>query len=389
MKITDIHCHICNVPRPGGGTFRNWIFVEVETDAGITGLGEATTEWHEQAVKAQVETELRPRLLGMDPLETERIWQLGYRNFWWRRGVVHTSAMSGIDMALWDIAGKAAGLPVFRLLGGKVREAVRCYVRYGQEFAGLDRDTAARRALEMGFDAFKIDWGDATCPFDENEQIETAITAARRCREVLGPRTGLMIDAGGMFSPVAAHRLLEGLRPLGILFVEEPTNQDTLEPTLRLKQVFPGMRIALGERLLTRWDFRPWFERQALDVCQADICHAGGISELMKIAHCAEVYGISMAPHNPYGPVALAACAHACAAMANFLILEHCPLQPWFDRVQTLKVPIVNGHVDVDELARRPGLGVTLDIDLVRSRAAHVPIDARRYAMRDGSTPLV
>jgi galactonate dehydratase len=192
-----------------------------------------------------------------------------------------------------------------------------------------------------------------------------------------------------MFSPTAAHRLMEGLRPLGMLFVEEPTNQDTLEPTLRLNQAFPGMPIAVGERMLTRWDYRPWFERQAIDVCQADICHIGGISELMKIAHVAEVYGILMAPHNPYGPVALAACAHACAAMANFLILEHCPLQPWFDRVQTLKVPVVNGGVDVKELAHRSGLGVVLDMDLIRSQTAFVPTATRRFLMRDGSTPLL
>src|SRR5437773_730048 len=114
MKITDIACHVMSIPGPDGKTVRrNWIFVEVKTDAGLTGIGEATTEYHELAVVAQIETELKPRLLGMDPTQIERIWQLGYRDFWWRRGVIHTSAMSGIDMALWDIAGKAANLPVF------------------------------------------------------------------------------------------------------------------------------------------------------------------------------------------------------------------------------------------------------------------------------------
>ncbi|MBI2201593.1 MAG: hypothetical protein HYU43_06600, partial [Armatimonadetes bacterium] len=106
MKISDVRCHLMSVPRPDGpGACRNWLFVEVETDAGLTGLGEATTEYHELAVKAQIEAELRPRLLGMNPAEIERIWQMGYREFWWRRGVVHTSAFSGVDMALWDIAG--------------------------------------------------------------------------------------------------------------------------------------------------------------------------------------------------------------------------------------------------------------------------------------------
>ena len=148
------------------------------------------------------------------------------------------------------------------------------------------------------------------------------------------------------------------------------------------------MPIAIGERQITRWDFRPWFEQQAIDVCQADICHIGGISELMKIAHFAEIYGIRMAPHNPYGPVALAACAHAAAAMQNFLIIEHCRLEPWFDQVQTLKVPLVQGHIDVDELGNRPGLGVELDMDLVKSRP-FTAFEGLRYITYDGSTPLL
>jgi galactonate dehydratase len=195
VKITDIRCHVMGVPGPGGaGVLRNWIFVEVLTDEGLVGIGEATTEYHERAVQAQVETELKPRLLGMDPTEIERIWQLGYRDFWWRRGVVQTSAMSGIDMALWDITGKAAGLPVFKLLGGKVRERVRCYIRYGPEFAGVDRDTAARRATEMGFDAFKHGWGTATTPYNGDRQVEIAIAENARFREVLGPDAALMIE---------------------------------------------------------------------------------------------------------------------------------------------------------------------------------------------------
>ena len=390
MKITDVRCHIMHLPRPDGtGTLRNWIFVEVETDDGVTGIGEATTEYHEQAVKAQVETELKPRLLGLDPTDVERIWQLGYRDFWWRRGVVHTSALSGVDQALWDIAGKAAGRPVFKLLGGKVRQKVRCYVRYGPEFFGFGLEEAAHRALDMGFDAFKLGWGTPTDPYDMRRQAEIAIEEHTKLRGILGKDVALMIDAAGKFDPPVAHRLLEGLRPLGMHFVEEPTAMDTIEPTLRLKRDFPDVPIALGERLITRWDFRPWFEQQALDVCQADICHTGGISELLKLAHVAEIYGITMAPHNPYGPVALAAAGHVAAAIQNFNILEHCPIQPWFDQVQTLQVPVVRGHIDVGELEKRPGLGVELDMDLVRSRCEHRPMATTRNQTADGSTPLL
>ena len=389
MKITDVRCTVVAVPRPGGGAHRNWIFIHVDTDEGLQGVGEATTEYHELAIKAHVESELKPRLLGLDPTDIERVWQLGYRQFWWRRGVVHTSAMSGIDQALWDIAGKAAGLPVFKLLGGKVRERVRCYIRSGPEFHGVALEDAARRAREMGFDAFKHGFGTVTRPFDALRQAEVAVAELRRLRAVLGDDTALMIDAAGMFDPPAAQRLVEGLEPLALLFVEEPTNQDTVAPTARLKRSFPGVRIAVGERMVSRWDFRPWFERQAIDVCQADICHVGGISELMRIAHYAEVYGIVMAPHNPYGPVALAAAAQVAATIQNFLILEHCPLQPWFERVQRVPLPVTRGHIEVGELARRPGLGVELDDDALAALSGHSPLDALHYETRDGGTPLI
>jgi galactonate dehydratase len=297
--------------------------------------------------------------------------------------------MSGIDQALWDIAGKAAGKPVFKLLGGAVRERVRCYIRYGPEFHGVRLEEAASRVSAMGFDAFKVGWGAPLEPYDMEKQVDRALDDHRKVREIIGPEVALMIDAGGMFDPKSAYRLIEGLRPLNMHFVEEPTNMDTVEPTLRLKRDFPDVPIAVGERLITRWDCRLWFERQAIDVCQTDICHAGGISELMKIAHFAEIYGITLAPHNPYGPVALAAAGHASAAMQNFNILEHCPIQPWFDDVQVLKVPVVNGSIDVSELSTRPGLGVELDMDLVRSRSQHVPMTPKRNVQADGSTPLL
>ena len=392
MKITDIIAHVMEIPDPDGRTpRRNWIFVEIRTDEGLTGIGEATTEYCELAVKAQIETELRPRLLGMNPLEIGRIWTLGFRHFWWRMGVVHTSAMSGIDQALWDLKGKATGLPVYELLGGRVRDRVRLYARIRDVFAEgeatLEEDIL-QAVEEEGFDAFKSGFGPLTQPFDEIEQVRRAVDDYRRMRDAAGPDVALMCDAAGVYSPTAAARLIEGLREVDIFFVEEPTNQDTVNPTLQLKRAFPDVKIAVGERLFTRWAFREWFENQAIDVCQADICHTGGISELMKIAHYAEVYGIQIAPHNPYGPVALAAAAHAAAAMPNFVLLEHCRLRPWFEDVQKVAVPIVRGYVDLDELGKRPGLGVELDMEMIKNRP-HRPLGANPFVLKDGSSPLV
>jgi len=386
MKITDVSAYVMGVVSPDGSTpVRNWTFVEVHTDEGITGIGEATTEYHEMAVVAQIETQLKPRILGMDPTDVEQIWQLGYRDFWWKRGVVHTSALSGVDQALWDIAGKAAGQPVFKLLGGKVRDRVRCYAR--PDFAATTVQEAAVKAVEEGFDAFKSGQEQIPDPFDPQKLAENEIECFRRTREAVGPDVDLMIDCGGLHTPQSAHRLMEGLTPLSMLFVEEPLEQSIVEPYLRLKRDFPGVPLAAGERWMTRWDCREWFERQAIDVCQVDVSHTGGISELMKIAHFAEVYGISVAPHNPYGPVALAAAAHAAAAMQNFLVLEHCRLRPWFDRVQTVAVPIVGGYVDVEQLSLRPGLGVELDMDFVRAHPFKC-LEGRRKVTRDGSMPL-
>ncbi len=392
MKITDIIAHVMEIPDPDGRTpRRNWIFVEIRTDEGLTGIGEATTEYCELAVKAQIETELRPRLLGMNPLEIGRIWTLGFRHFWWRMGVVHTSAMSGIDQALWDLKGKATGLPVYELLGGRVRDRVRLYARIRDIFAEgeatLEEDIL-QAVEEEGFDAFKSGFGPLTQPFDEIEQVRRAVDDYRRMRDAAGPDVALMCDAAGVYSSTAAARLIEGLREVDIFFVEEPTNQDTVNPTLQLKRAYPDVKIAVGERLFTRWAFREWFENQAIDVCQADICHTGGISELMKIAHYAEVYGIQIAPHNPYGPVALAAAAHAAAAMPNFVLLEHCRLRPWFEDVQKVAVPIVRGYVDLDELGKRPGLGVELDMEMIKNRP-HRPLGANPFVLKDGSSPLV
>ncbi len=388
MKITDIQCHVMAVPGPDGRTLRrNWIFVEISTDAGVAGIGEATTEYHDLAVVAQIESELRPRLIGMDPTDIERIWQLGYRDFWWRRGVVHTSAMSGIDQALWDIAGKVAGQPVFKLLGGRVRDQVRCYTRTDSS-TGTPEDVAMDVRRD-GFDAYKHSAGTPTRPFDLKQQVDVAVDELSRMRAAFGPNVDLMIDAHGWFDLVASCALVEKLVPLDMFFIEEPMNQDRLDDYVRLKQAFPGIRIAAGERLMTRWDCRPWFERQAIDICQVDISHTGGVSELMRIATYAETYHITIAPHNPYGPVALAASAHAAAAMPNFLILEHCRLKPWFDKIQQQPLSIKSGYINVDELATRTGLGIELNMDVVRRCAQkHESLDALSYQQTDGSTPL-
>jgi|SRR6185312_8516685 len=384
MKISKVTAHIMGVPGPGGhAPSRNWIFVRIETDSGLTGVGEATTEYHEQAVAAMIEHHFGPLLVGQDPTRINDLWQQMRRRFWWRNGVVESSAASGIEQALWDITGKAYGQPVCNLLGGAVRDCVRMYARSDLGLDSYDAELSA--AMEEGFTAFKLGAGKFVEPFDDEKQVDIALELHAHLRRAAGSDVDLMIDCAGLFRPQAAWRLTEGLRPLGLLFVEEPVNADTPRHLIELRRAFPGVRIAAGERVMTRWGFREWLENGAVDVIQADICHCGGIGELVRIAACAEIYNVQIAPHNPYGPVALAANLHACAAMPNFLILEHCRLRPWFEQVQKESLPIRSGCV---ELTGRPGLGVELDWDYI-SRNPYRALNPWRLMDRHGSTPLI
>lgn len=363
MKITKISTHIMAValPRPGVPSIRrNWIFVRVETDAGIHGVGEATTEFHEKAIAAMIEDHFQPLLVGKDPTKITRAFQEMRRLFWWRDGVVATSAISGIEQALWDLTGKAYGQPVYKLLGGAVRDKVRLYARTD---LGLENEVAElEAALKEGFDGFKTGVGKYHDPYDEEKQVDIAIGTYERLRETAGPDCALMIDCLGNFSLPAAHRLIEGLKPSKMLFIEEPIIPETPRQLIELRRAFPGQRIAAGERLMTRWGVREWLELGAVDVLQPDICHCGGIGELMRIASAAEVYNVPIAPHNPYGPVAFAANVHACAAMQNFLILEHWRDHVFFTKAQKSGVHVRDGCAHLDD---RPGLGVELDWDFI------------------------
>lgn len=384
MKITAISTHVMGIAGAGGlAPSRNWIFVRVQTDEGLFGIGEATTEYHEQAVVAMIESHFAPLLIGQDPTRVHHAWQQMQRFFWWRGGVVASSAASGIEQALWDVTGKACGLPVYKLLGGTVRDRVRLYARtdLGLPTAGDE----ARAAVEEGFDAFKFGPGAYAKPYDDEQQVDVALAEARQIRAAAGPGCDLMIDCGGIFSLPAAHRLIDGLRDVRMLFVEEPVNMDTPQKLIEIRRAFPQVRIAAGERLMTRWQFREWLEQGAVDVIQADISHCGGIGELLRLAACAEVYGVQMAPHNPYGPVALAANVHAAACMPNFLILEHCRHRPWMDAVQVFGQQVEQGRVVPSD---RPGLGIELDWDYI-ARHPYQHLKLRTFFDRDGAVPMI
>ncbi len=386
MKILRVSAHVMGVvlPRQGAESIRrNWIFVRIETDEGITGVGEATTENYEHAVVAMIEKHYGPYLIGKDPTKITRAWQEMQRLFWWRNGIVGSSAMSGIEQALWDITGKFYEQPVYKLLGGAVRDRVKLYVR--NDLGLKDEIEEVKAAKAEGFHGFKTGPGRYDHPYNEDKQIDTAIALFTQLRETVGPDFDLMIDCLGNFSLQAAHRVIEGLYSQKLLFVEEPVNSDAPRSLVELRRAWPGVRIAAGERQLTRWGVREWLEQGAVDVLQVDITHCGGIGELLRIASMAEIYNVKIAPHNPYGPVALAANLHASAAIPNFLTLEHWRYYSFFDEVQEIGPRVKNGYL---ELPEQPGLGVELNWEFI-SKHPFRALTPYAFPEADGGMTLV
>jgi galactonate dehydratase len=331
-----------------------------------------------------LERDLAPLLIGQDPTRINLLWQQMRRGFHWRGGIVETSAASGVEMALWDLTGKAFGLPVYKLLGGAVRDRVRLYAR--GDIGLADQVAELRAAIEEGYTAFKFPPSGRLSPYDEDLQVDAALALAAELRAAAGSRFELILDCAGLFAPQAAARLIDGLERLGpMLFVEEPVNADVPRGLAGLSAAFPGVRIAAGERVTTRWGFREWLETGCVHVVQPDVTHCGGIGELLRIAAGAETYNLEVAPHNPYGPVALAASLHACAVMPNFLILEHCRTRPHFAAVQKVGPRVEGGSL---WLTDRPGLGVELDWDYVRAHP-YGRLDSRTTPRADGSLPCI
>lgn len=366
MQITSIRPFLMRAAE------RNWLFVKVETDEGIHGWGEASLELKELTV-AQAVRDLEPFLVGQDPTRIEHLWQTLYRSGFWRGGVVLNSALSGIDQALWDVTGKAYGVPVYKLLGGPVRDRIRLYAH-----GGCDQVPAIR---EAGFTGVKCGPGVDTTSQRDYEVARGFRGWVQRMLEAAGPGMDVMIDNHGTSRPQQAIRMLDAVDDLGLLFFEEPCppdNPDALEPLARR-----GFRtgLATGERLFTRWGFRTILEKQWVSVIQPDLCHAGGISEVRRIAAMAETYYIQVAPHNPYGPVSTAACLHLCAAIPNFLILEYVwTNEPWRTRVQVGEpIRAENGYLRLPEA---PGLGIDLDEELISSRP-YEPVDVGSYRRYD------
>lgn len=350
-----------------------WLFLKVHTDVGLVGWGEPIVEGRAKTLAMAVE-ELGDYLIGKDPRDITHHWQAMYRHAFYRGGPVLTSAISGVDMALWDIKGKALGVPIYELLGGPTRSKVRVYAHVRN-----DPELLKQRKLE-GFRAFKTGVLDGTRSgiVASPAFVERAAKAFADLREAGGDDVDIGIDFHGAISPQNAKLLIKAYEPYHPMFIEEPINCQNVDLMAEIARGTP-LPIATGERIFTKWGFREILEKGAATILQPDLCHAGGISEVRLIAGMAEAYYAAIAPHNPLGPISLAAGLQIAASIPNFLCQEQVDLG-----VGYLKKAFVvkDGYVDVPTM---PGLGIEVDEESLKSKLGHEWRNKQTYDPKDGS----
>ncbi len=371
MKVTGIETYICHAYRT------NWVFVKVLTDvAGLYGIGEATLEHKEQTV-AQACRELERVLVGKDPHRIEEFWHNAYRDSYWRGGPVLMSALSAIEMALWDIKGKDLGVPVYQLLGGKVRDAVPCYANGWFAPAKTPDEFAekAKKAVAQGFKALKWDPFGASYLQIERHQLNEAMACVAAVYDAVKDSADIIIEGHGRFDIPSAVRIGHALGEFDILWFEEPIPPQNLEGLAEVKRRV-NVPISAGERLYNRWDFRTLFELKAADFIQPDVSHAGGIMELKKIAAMAEAYHLPICPHNPIGPVANAATLQLAANLPNFYLLETMNSDvPWRAEITTEEVRFEDGKMLIPD---KPGLGIDINVEAIK-KYPYDPRELRHY----------
>ena len=360
MKVTAIKTYMFTAQ------WRNWLFVKVETDEGIYGWGEGSTEGREMAVQGAIK-HMESYLVGKDPRQVERHWSTMFRDGYWRAGAIMCSAMSALDMAMWDIKGKTLGVPVYELLGGPVHDRIRFYGNGW--YIGADSIERfvemAQAAVEAGTNALKFDPFWECDVLADRALLDRGVDIVRAVREAVGDDVELLIEVHGRLSPANAIYAAKGLEELKPYFYEEPIPPDNVD-AMALVARSTSIPIATGERLYTRWGFRELLEKQAAAIIQPDHTHTGGITEGKKIAAMAEVYYVGVAPHNATGPILTATNLQLDAALSNFLIQEFFfPDMPIYDKVLKENFIVMkDGYLD---LPKKPGLGVEVNEEYIKS----------------------
>ena len=365
MKITKLTTY--TVPP-------RWLFLKVETDAGVSGWGEPVVEGRAATVAAAVD-ELADYLVGKDPRHVEDHWTVLYRGGFYRGGAVHMSALAGIDQALWDIKGRALGVPVHQLLGGPVRERIRVYSWIGGD-RPADNARQALDAVARGFGAVKMNATEEMQYVDSHAKVDAALARVQAVRDAVGPHVGIGVDFHGRVHRPMAKVLCRALEPYKLMFIEEPVLSEHADALPDIVGQC-GTPIALGERLFSRWDFKAILQAGHVDIIQPDPSHAGGITETRKIAAMAEAYDVAVALHCPLGPIALAANLQLDAVCHNAFIQEqslgiHYNVRN--DLLDYLVDPSVFAYADgFVRIPGGPGLGIEVNEEYVveQSKVGH------------------
>lgn len=343
-----------------------WLFVRIETDDGVVGWGEPVVEGQAEIVRAAVEN-LSEILIGSDPRRIEDLWQVTMKSGFYRGGPILSSAVAGIDQALWDIAGKSLGVPVHRLLGGHVRDRIRVYGWIGGDEPAEVADAVAAQ-VESGLTAVKMNASGRMSRMATIAELDGVVARLQAAREVLGPNRDVAIDFHGRFTLANTRRVAPLLEPYRPLFIEEPVipeNSHLLEQVVQVTST----PVATGERLFSRQEFLPVFQA-GIAVAQPDLSHAGGITEVQKIAALADVYDVQLAPHCPLGPLALASCLQIGFSTPNYLIQEQSIGIHYNEGAEVLDYVLdrspLEFHAGHVELLTAPGLGIEVDEDAVR-----------------------
>ncbi|KAH7012792.1 D-galactonate dehydratase [Macrophomina phaseolina] len=342
-----------------------WLFVKITDDTGAFGWGEASLEGHTNAVEGCLDAWFE-RYKGLDAEDIENIWQLSWRGGFYRGGPVFMSALSGIDIALWDMKARKLNVPLYHLLGGKVRNKIRVYAWIGGDRPN-EVEIQAQARKEQGFRAVKMNGTGDTAWLDSPSVLKEVIG---RLETVKALGLDAAVDFHGRVHKPMAKRLARALEPHEPLFIEEPLLSENIGGIKQLSEL-TTVPIALGERLYSRWDVRPFLENGAVDILQPDICHVGGISEMRRIAASCETYDVGVAPHCPLGPIALAANIHVDATLPNFAIQEMGIGMHYNNTGQDITSYITNpeiwtvrdGHIDI---LSGPGLGIEINEEEVR-----------------------
>lgn len=370
MKISDVKIYTLDAYRS------NWAFIKVETDEGLYGWGEASLGGNEKSLEGMIE-DLKRHIIGRNPLEIEKLMFEVYRDIYWKGGAVLMSALSGIEIALWDIMGKFFNTPTYTFFGGKMRDKVKMYAnawfigaREPEEFANK-----AKKTVALGIKALKWDPFGSSHLTITNEQMEKTINIVGAVREAVGPSVNLLIECHGRFNPTTAVQISRELEQFKPMFMEEPCVPDNMASTAYVRQ-HSNIPIAAGERGYTKYAFQEMFDMNAVDYAQPDVFHTGGLMEGKKIAAMAEAKHIMVSYHNPSGPISNAAILQLAATVPNFCIHEIMLTDGSFrKKITNEEVHFEDGYIIIPD---KPGLGIDVNVDEVLKRP-YKPRNLRHY----------